>query len=326
VPVLRFEAHPAGKPLSYLAAILAFALLVAAAGCVYLFREYRRAAGDAQQALVISRQSANERDMAQKILAQRLDEERELAREKTEFIGRLASYEKYAALAQLALGAAHEINNPLLGIFSHLELELKNTRNADDRAEIEQCIAGAKRISSTIRGLLDYARPGPPKLARISLQRMVDDTISFLAMQPMFRNIKIDVAVAPGLPLISADANQISQVLVNLLLNAAQAMPEGGAITIAADKVRFAEQLELRVTDTGCGIPSDILPRVFEPFFTTKRGQGTGLGLSISQAFVQNHKGEMTIDSIPQRGTTVRIRLPIRQVGHPVAELEEVVS
>jgi len=313
--------------LPYLVSMLALALLVAAVAIVYLVHRYRRAVGDAQQARVLSRQSDNERDMAQKILAQRLDEERELAREKTEFISRLASYEKYAALAQLAIGAAHEINNPLLGIFSHLELELKTATEADERAEVEQCLAGAKRISSTVKGLLDYARPGPPRLARISLQRMVDDTIPFLAMQPMFRSIKIEVSIAPDLPLISADGNQISQVLVNLLLNAAQAMPQGGgAISITAEKVKFAEQVELRVTDTGCGIPADILPRVFEPFFTTKRGQGTGLGLAISQAFVQNHKGEVTIDSIPQRGTTVRIRLPIRQVGHPVQELEEVVS
>ena len=312
--------------MSYLAAILALALLLATLGCLYLYSRYRTVQSDATQAMVLSRQSANERDMAQKILAQRLDEERELAREKTQFISQLASYEKYAALAQLALGAAHEINNPLLGIFSHLELELKTARNAEDRGEIEQCLAGAKRISTTVHGLLDYARPGPPKLARISLARMVEHTLSFLALQPMFRNIKIDVSIAPGLPLISADANQISQVLVNLLLNAAQAMPEGGSINIAAEKVKFAEQVELRVSDSGCGIAADILPRVFEPFFTTKRGQGTGLGLAISQAFVQNHRGEMTIDSIPQRGTTVRIRVPIRQVGHPVEELEEVVT
>ncbi|MBV9086522.1 MAG: hypothetical protein JOY79_03485, partial [Acidobacteriaceae bacterium] len=158
----------------YLAPILALALLLATLGCIYLYSRYRTVQSDATQAMVLSRQSANERDMAQKILAQRLDEERELAREKTQFISQLASYEKYAALAQLALGAAHEINNPLLGIFSHLELELKTARNAEDGGEIEQCLAGAKRISTTVHGLLDYARPGPPKLARISLARMVE--------------------------------------------------------------------------------------------------------------------------------------------------------
>jgi signal transduction histidine kinase len=308
-----------------LTAGLAIALLAAAAGWVWCALRCRRAMADADQARLIARQRENERDMAQQVLAQRIEEERELAKEKTQFLAQLADYEKYAALAQLALGAAHEINNPLLGIFSHLELELKVATTEEQRAELEQCIAGVKRISSTVRGLLDYARPGPLKLAKINLERLVNDTISFLAHQPMFHSIKLVTEIPADLPPISADANQISQVVMNLLLNAAQAMPDGGEILIAAEKVKFAEQVQLSVTDNGCGIPADILPRVFQPFFTTKRGKGTGLGLSISQAFVRNHNGNMDIESVPQRGTTVRITLPIRQAGKPVEELEEVV-
>ncbi len=110
-----------------------------------------------------------ERNVAQQELVHRLEEERELAKEKMQFESQLTEYEKYASLAQLALGAAHEINNPLLGILSHLELEWKDA-SGEHREEIEQCIEGAKRISLAVRGLLDYARPGPLMLSKVNLQ------------------------------------------------------------------------------------------------------------------------------------------------------------
>jgi len=174
-----------------------------------------------------------------------------------------------------------------------------------------------------VRGLLNYARPGPLRLSRISLERLVDDTFSFLRHQPLFHAIELKKEIASDLPTITADANQISQVLMNLLLNAGQAMPQGGTITVSADKVKFEDRVEVRVSDTGCGIAADILPRVFEPFFTTKRGHGTGLGLSISQAYVRNHHGEMEVESVPNRGTTVRFNLPVRQVGRTAPQAEE---
>ena len=266
-----------------------------------------------------------ERNLAQQELLRRLGEERELAKEKMQFESQLSDYEKYASLAQLALGAAHEINNPLLGILSHLELEWRDANN-DHREEIEQCIEGAKRISSAVRGLLDYARPGPLTLSNVNLWRLADETVKFISHQPMFRRIELRNSVPSDLPHITADANQLSQILMNLLLNAAQATAPGGTITILADKVKFADVVELRVRDTGCGIPADILPHVFEPFFTTKRGKGTGLGLSISQAYVRSHGGDIQVESIPDRGTTVRVTLPMRQAGKVVEHSEEVIA
>jgi signal transduction histidine kinase len=269
-----------------------------------------------------------ERDLAQKEVFRRLYEEQELNKEKAQFQAQLAEYEKYAALARLALGAAHEINNPLLGILSHLELELNVTTEAEERAEIEQCISGAKRISNTLRGLVNYARPGPLVLSRISLYRLVTDTLGFLEGQPMLRGKTLDNQVPGGLPNIRADANQLSQVLMNLLLNAAEATPEGGRITISASKLTYVDSLEIRVADTGCGIPPEILAHVFEPFFTTKKGKGTGLGLSISQAYVRSHGGEVRVDSVLHHGTTFTLTLPVRQdsvEGVGEAETEVVV-
>ena len=279
---------------------------------------------DAARATELAEHREYERNLAQQELVRRLEEERELAKEKMQFESQLSEFEKYASLAQLALGAAHEINNPLLGILSHLELEWKDA-DEERRAEIEQCIEGAKRISSAVRGLLDYARPGPLKLSQVNLHRLTGETLKFLERQPMFCQLQLQNCVPVDLPSISADANQLSQVLMNLLFNAAQATPAGGTVAVLAEKVRFTEMIELRVRDTGCGIPADILPHVFEPFFTTKRGKGTGLGLSITRNYVRSHGGDIQLESIPDSGTTVRVTLPVQQAGQPVPLNEEVI-
>jgi len=287
---------------------------VAAIAAQHRLETIRDAEGEISHLRELVGYRERERDIAQEELVGRIHAERNLAREKMQFEAQLAAYEKYAALAQLALGAAHEINNPLLGILSHLELEWKATTDLEKREEIEQCIAGTKRISSTIRGLINYARPGPLQLTKVHIGRLVEDTLSFLRHQPLFRAVKLETHIAHDLPAITADSNQLSQILMNLLLNAAEAMPEeGGTITISAHKINFTDTIEITVADTGGGIPADILPHVLEPFFTTKRGHGTGLGLSISHSYIRSHGGDIRVDSIPSRGTTVRIVLPIRQ-------------
>src|SRR5437588_902243 len=249
-----------------------YILPFAVAGAAVMFvlwhvrnKDADRLARDLNQARALLEQREHERDLAQEELFRRLYEERELNKEKAQFQSQLAEYEKYAALAQLALGAAHEINNPLLGILSHLELELKATTDPEQRQEIEQCIAGAKRISSTLHGLVNYARPGPLILSKISLHRLVLDTFTFLEHQPMLRGKSLENTVPKDLPYIRADANQLSQVLMNLLLNAAEATAEGGRISITASRLTYVDLIELRVSDTGCGIPPDIHAHVFEP-------------------------------------------------------------
>jgi signal transduction histidine kinase len=311
---------PNGLKASTDSRVAAYLLPLAVATSTILFvlwRMHRKdvatLATELKRARALTQEREHERDIAQEELFRRLYEERELNKDKVQFQSQLAEYEKYAALAQLALGAAHEINNPLLGILSHLELELKVATDLDARQEIEQCIAGAKRISTTLHGLVNYARPGPLVLSKISLHRLVTDTLAFLEHQPMLRGKRLENDVPRDLPYIRADANQLSQVLMNLLLNAAEATPEGGRISISASKLTYVDNIEIRVSDTGCGIPADILAHVFEPFFTTKRGRGTGLGLSISQAYVRSHNGEIRVDSVLNHGTTVTLTLPIRQ-------------
>ncbi len=289
-------------------------------------REWQRVREALKQATEQKREMDNERNRAQQELFRYLNQDREFNKEKFQFQAQLAEYEKYSTLAQLALGAAHGINNPLLGILSHLELELKSASDPDQRWEIEQCIAGTKRISSTLRGLVNYARPGPLVLSNLSLRRLVSDTLGFLEGQPALRGKRAENQVPDDLPHILVDSNQLSQVLMNLLINAAEATPDGGRITVSARKLALAESIEICVSDTGCGIPPDILPHVFEPFFTTKGGKGTGLGLSISATYVRRNKGDIRIDSVLKQGTTVTITLPIRQEeSHKTQEQSEIV-
>ena len=307
------------------APFLALGIVLAVIAWYYAMSRIQRLSQDFLGALVVARQRESERDLALQELGRRFDEERELNRQRSQFEAQLADYEKSAALAQLALGAAHEINNPLLGILSHLELELKDAANGEQREEIQQCIEGSKRISSTVRGLLNYARPAPLNLNAVNLDALVTETLAFLNHHPLFHGIEMKKEIPPDLPTVTADTNQLSQILMNLLLNSAQAMPDGGRVTISAEKVKFSESVNIVIADTGCGIPADILPHIFRPFFTTKRGRGTGLGLSITQAYVRSHGGKIEVESIPQRGTTVRITLPIRQEGRLVSEMEEVI-
>ena len=280
---------------------------------------------DLQKSKELAEHYEHERDLAQRELVRRLEEERELAKQKLQFDAQLTEYEKYASLAQLALGAAHEINNPLLGIMSHLELEWRQS-SGEHRLEIEQCIESTKRISMAVRGLLDYARPGPLVLGKVSLFKLVSETLKFVDHQPMFRNLTLTNRVPLDLPPITADVNQLSQILMNLLLNAAQATAAGGSINISANPVPSTDAIELTVIDSGSGIPSDILPHVFEPFFTTKRGKGTGLGLSITQSYVRRHGGDIQVQSTVGVGTTVRVTLPTHPPGKPITEYQEVIA
>ncbi len=238
----------------------------------------------------------------------------------------LADYEKLSALSQLALGAAHEINNPLLGISSYLEILRDETPEALKKQEIEVVLENVYRISETIRGLLNFARPTPPQFTKININQLVEDTLSFLGHQPIFRNVRIEKILPAGLPQVTADLNQIRQVLTNIFINAAQSMPEGGELKVATSKVKFQDRIQIQSSDTGIGIPPENLKKIFDPFFTTKKSQGTGLGLSISLSYIKNHEGDISVRSEAGKGTTFSILLPVRQKGRTSLKDEEVIS
>jgi len=200
-----------------------------------------------------------------------------------------------------------------LGITSYIELAIEDEIDVEKKTQAKQVLDSAYRISETVRGLLNFARPSPPTFTKININKLISETLSFLNHQPLFKKIKINKALTDSIPQITADANQIRQVLINIFLNAAQASPKGGTITVATQKVKFEDYVEIKVTDTGSGISKEDLKHVFDPFFTTKKGEGTGLGLSISYSYIKSHNGQIAINSNINEGTEVKIQLPIRQ-------------
>jgi len=238
----------------------------------------------------------------------------------------LAKYEKLSSLSQLALGAAHEINNPLLGISSYLEIQIEDSKDEKEKEEIKIVLENVYRISNTIRGLLNFARPTPPQFTKVDVNQLIEDTLSFISLQPLFRKVKIEKNLLSSLPQITADLNQLRQVLTNVFINAAQAMLQGGILRVETSKVKFEEFIQIDIADSGIGISADNLKKIFDPFFTTKKSQGTGLGLSISLSYIKNHDGDIIVKSEINKGTTFTLLLPIRQSGKIVFMDEEVIS
>lgn len=219
--------------------------------------------------------------------------------------------ERLAAIGQLAAGVSHEIDNPVGIILGLAELMLEDTPSSDPRHEdlrviIEEC----KRCRRITGGLLGFARSSVGEFGEVDLLRLVTATVDSLRPQKLFKHLQIDVLAEP-LPPIRADADQIRQVLINLCLNAAQALAGSGRLTIGL--ALQDKSVAIEVTDNGPGIPPAALERVFEPFFSTKgRGEGTGLGLSICRRLIEDHGGALTVANVPGGGASFRIVLPLR--------------
>ncbi|TRZ94002.1 PAS domain-containing sensor histidine kinase [bacterium] len=221
--------------------------------------------------------------------------------------------EKLAAIGQLVAGIAHEINNPLFVISGRLELLLSKKRLAGKEREALDIInSQASRIRNLVDRFLRFSRKGILKIEVINLNEAIDNVLPLLAYHNLHTcKINIEKDLEKNLPLIKGDLNQLQEVFINLLLNAYQAMPEGGSIRITTAKIseRF---LEIRISDTGSGITQGNLKNLFMPFFTTKK-EGTGLGLSICYNIIKNHEGSIDIETQVNEGTTFFIRLPFIQ-------------
>jgi two-component system NtrC family sensor kinase len=226
---------------------------------------------------------------------------------------KLMQSEKLASLGRLASGVAHEINGPLNGIltFSHLLMRrLKD--NPELQKELELITREATRVSSIVRGLLDFARESKPQKRPCSINELILHTLSLVERQAVFQNIRIIRNLGSQLPILLLDANQVQQVFMNILLNAADAMPQGGTLTITSNHVPGDSFLQIKFTDTGCGIPEENLTQIFDPFFTTKADKkGTGLGLAVSYGIVDRHRGRIEVQSEVGRGATFTIHLPL---------------
>jgi len=229
--------------------------------------------------------------------------------------------EKLASVGLLASGVAHELNNPLTGIltFSHL-LRQKMPDKSADAEDMDLVIRETKRCAAIIKRLLDFAREKHPEKKFTDLNQVIDDTVRIVERPAHLRDIEIAVDLDRSLPPIWIDADQIKQVVMNMLVNAQHAVEEKGAITITTRRAEdpragASEQkpmVAISIVDTGCGIPEKNLKRIFDPFFTSKDvGKGTGLGLSVSHGIVEAHGGMIDVQSKVGEGSTFRVFLPL---------------
>ncbi|MBN2023030.1 MAG: cache domain-containing protein [Pirellulales bacterium] len=221
--------------------------------------------------------------------------------------------EQLASVGRLAAGVAHEINNPLTGVLAFADL-MREKENLDDqdREDLDVIIRETKRVREIVRGLLDYARETPSVKKVLNVNDVIRQMTRLLGNREAFQHVNIVEILDDNLPPINGDQNQLQQVLLNLALNACEAMTEGGTLVIATSLADHRVVIE--VTDTGCGIAPEHLDKIFDPFFTTKPvGKGTGLGLSVSSAIVQQHDGTLEVRSSPGKGTTFSIALPVVQ-------------
>ncbi len=220
--------------------------------------------------------------------------------------------EKLASLGRLASGIAHEINNPLTGVLTYSSLlmeDLKGTPAEEDLRVIRDETLRCRRI---VRGILDFARENEPLKVPTDLNAVIEEALRILEKNVHFQNVEIVREFDPDLPPVPVDAGQIKQVIGNLAVNAADAMPEGGRLRIITGREAAPPRAVIRVADTGVGIPPENMARLFEPFFTTKeQGKGTGLGLPAVYGVVERHHGAIDVQSRVGQGTEFVIRLPL---------------
>jgi two-component system NtrC family sensor kinase len=235
----------------------------------------------------------------------------ERSRKLQEVQASLIQSEKLASLGKMAAGVAHEINNPLTSILinTHLMLEKVNSENPFHEP-LSMVADETSRCSSIVKGLLEFSRQNPPQIEPADINDILTRTLKLLENQVVFHNIKIHKDLDKGLPMAMVDKSKMKQVFWNLLVNAAEAMREGGGILTITTRSKPPEKVEIVFQDTGAGIPPENLNKLFDPFFTTKGG-GTGLGLAVSYGIIRQHKGKIHVQSTPQQGTTITICLPL---------------
>jgi two-component system NtrC family sensor kinase len=222
----------------------------------------------------------------------------------------LIQSEKLAGVGKLAAGVAHEINNPLTCVLTNTSLMLADLPPEDPRREdLQTVVDETLRCRKIVKGLLDFARQTKPQKQRLDLNKVAADVITLVRNQASFQNITIHTDLDSGIPTVLADADQMRQVALNIILNAADAMPQGGEIRVRTLYEPETRQVKMRISDTGPGIPAEIQDKLFEPFFTTKK-TGTGLGLAIAYGIMDRHKGSLKIESALGHGTTVIVILP----------------
>ncbi|MEK6977522.1 MAG: PAS domain S-box protein [Candidatus Hydrothermarchaeota archaeon] len=219
--------------------------------------------------------------------------------------------EKLASVGLLAAGVAHEINNPLANISLYSEMLIRKANPGDLLVKKLTVIKDQAEVAAKIvKHLLEFSRQSEPEVKGVDVNKEISKVLGVLARRDSTVGVQIRRSFDTALPQIKADPGQLQQVFVNILTNATQAMPMGGRLEVAT--ARRDKEIEIKFSDTGRGIPREIIDRIFDPFFTTKEvGKGTGLGLSICHGIVEKHNGTIEVESAVGKGTVVTVRLPV---------------
>ncbi|HVC21692.1 MAG TPA: ATP-binding protein [Vicinamibacterales bacterium] len=250
-----------------------------------------------------------------------VSERKKLDDQTRELYQQLLQAEKMAALGQTISGVAHELNNPLATILTWAER--LSTRSLDEvaRRGVDHILHESQRAARIVRNLLTFARKRQSTRSMVDLNQVIRETLALRAYEQQVANISVIEALASGLPPVFADGHQIQQVLLNLVINAEQAMLAShgrGMLVVRTWHDAAAESVMLEIADDGPGIPDDLQPKIFDPFFTTKEvGKGTGLGLTVAYAIVEEHGGRISLRSEPGTGTSFFIDLPVSGVRPP---------
>jgi PAS domain S-box-containing protein len=286
----------------------------------YLLR-LRRADGTPIWVEVTAHADRARKDAAIRIeaLVRDISERKKLDDETRDLYHQLLQAEKMAALGQTISGVAHELNNPLATILSWAErLYTRTDLEPPVRRGLETILSESERAARIVRNLLTFARKRQTTRAMVDVNQVARETLALRAYEQRVTNIRVIDALAAGLPQVFADGHQVQQVLLNLIINAEQAMLGAtgrGTIVVRTWHDIDREMVVTEVNDDGPGIPEDVQPKIFDPFFTTKDiGKGTGLGLTVAYAIVQEHGGRIRIESQPGEGASFFVELPVTGV------------
>jgi len=250
-------------------------------------------------------------------LEKRVEERTKELREKQH---QLVQAAKLAAIGQLGAGVAHELNNPIAGILGYtqfmLDIVSKENLKIDEvytfKKYLQHIENGSRRCKEIIQNLLQFARKSPEEVVSVNVNNVVEDTLSLIEHQLLVNKIEVIKNLATDVKQVDGNHGQLQQVFTNIIINAQQAMPEGGQLFISTRNENGSVGIEFK--DTGCGIPEEYKDRIFEPFFTTKMDwKGTGLGLSICYDIIKNHHGHIIVDSKLWKGSVFTIILPVKQ-------------
>jgi signal transduction histidine kinase len=234
-----------------------------------------------------------------------------LEQEQKQLRDQLFQQEKMVLIGQIAASVAHELNTPLATILLRAQLIEQQAEEDSDLSDLKVLEGEARRCRRIIDSLLGFSRRSEGVISRTDLNSLIQESLSLVENDLALKGIKLETDYAENGTIVCVDSNQIQQVLLNLVANAADAMPDGGHLRISTRLLSDRTSVEIQVTDSGCGMGEDVLNRVFDPFFTTKEhGKGTGLGLAICQRIAEEYEGEIKIQSQPGEGTTVFVRLP----------------